>query len=114
MSLLSTSLMPGSSSAWDERFAAWCQEGEQLCADAGGDPKALLKVLRELEQMHRGLQEGAFRASLPSSRQQLYALLQSMEQSGGWPYIPRLQLKRLLDNLKTTGAQPVTGGSNPA
>ena len=38
MSLLSTSLMPGSSSAWDERFAAWCQEGEQLCADAGGDP----------------------------------------------------------------------------
>ena len=106
--------MPGSDSAWSERFAAWCQKGEQLSSEAGGDPKEILRLLRELEQMHRRLQEGAFRASLPSSRQQLYALLQSMEQSGGWPYIPRLQLKTLLEHIEPPSAQPVAQGNDTA
>ena len=92
--------MPGPDSAWNERFDAWCQQGVALCNDAGDDPQVLLAVLRELEQLHRQLQDGAFRSSMPSSRQQLYALLQSMEKSGGWPYIPRLQLKTFMELLE--------------
>jgi hypothetical protein len=31
---------------------------------------------------------------------QLYALLQSIEASGGWPYIPRPPLKNLMERLE--------------
>ena len=97
--------MPGPDSAWNERFDAWCQQGVALCNDARNDPQVLLAVLRELEQLHRQLQDGPFRSSMPSSRQQLYALLQSMEKSGGWPYIPRLQLKTFMELLEDFKAQ---------
>ena len=63
-------------------------------------PEQLLAVLRQLEQLHRDLQDGPFRSSLPSDRQQLYKLLQAMEQNGGWPYIPRLQLKTFMELLE--------------
>lgn len=63
------------------------------------DPEALLLMLRELEGLHRELQEGPFRSSLPGNRQRLYALLQTMEKSGGWPYIPRLQLRTFIGLL---------------
>ncbi|MFM1798119.1 MAG: hypothetical protein RLZZ117_397, partial [Cyanobacteriota bacterium] len=56
---------------------------------------------RQLEKLHRTIQDGAFRASLPSDRGSLFRLLQDMEQSGGWPYIPRLQLRTFLDLLQT-------------
>jgi len=59
-----------------------------------------LVVLRQLEQLHRDLQDGPFRNSLPSDRHQLYKLLQAMEQNGGWPYIPRLQLKTFMELLE--------------
>jgi hypothetical protein len=65
-----------------------------------GDPLALLILLRQLEKLHRTIQDGAFRASLPSERSSLFRLLQDMEQSGGWPYIPRLQLRTFLDLLQ--------------
>ncbi|MFM8544902.1 MAG: hypothetical protein ACKOAP_07935, partial [Vulcanococcus sp.] len=54
-----------------------------------GRPEALLALLRSLEQLHRTVQDGAFRASLPSDRNALFQLLSEMERSGGWPYIPR-------------------------
>jgi hypothetical protein len=76
---------------------------EQLSALASihaEDPLALLALLRQLEQLHRAIQDGPFRASLPSERSTLFRLLQSMEQSGGWPYIPRLQLRTFLDLLQ--------------
>ena len=65
-----------------------------------GDPAALLDLLRRLEQLHRTIQDGAFRNSLPEDRNRLYQLLESMEDSGGWPYIPRLQLRTFLDLLQ--------------
>ncbi|MFM7267664.1 MAG: hypothetical protein ACKOZT_03625 [Cyanobium sp.] len=65
-----------------------------------GDPAALLDLLRRLEQLHRAIQDGPFRDSLPSDRNRLYQLLEGMEYSGGWPYIPRLQLRTFIELLK--------------
>tara|TARA_B100001094_G_scaffold252890_1_gene251058 strand:- start:214 stop:639 length:426 start_codon:yes stop_codon:yes gene_type:complete len=65
-----------------------------------GDPESLLLLLRDLEALHREIQDGAFRESLPEDRQKLFALLKTMERSGGWPYIPRLQLRTFIDLLE--------------
>ena len=64
------------------------------------DPESLLLLLRDLEALHRDIQDDAFRESLPGDRQKLFALLKTMERSGGWPYIPRLQLRTFIDLLE--------------
>jgi len=84
---------------WHDRLQQWNRDGQALAAEAGGDPLQLLQLLRSIEQLHRDLQDGPFRASLPSDRRGLHDLLQSMERSGGWPYIPRLQLKTFMELL---------------
>ncbi|MEX1324167.1 MAG: hypothetical protein AB1Z21_08285, partial [Synechococcaceae cyanobacterium] len=71
-----------------------------LAHELAGDPQALLGVLRQLEQLHRSIQDGPFRSSLPADRNRLFSLLQEMECSGGWPYIPRLQLRTFMDLLQ--------------
>ena len=73
---------------------------QALADQLEGQPEALLALLRQLEQLHREIQDGPFRASLPEDRNQLFALLAGMERSGGWPYIPRLQLRTFLDLLQ--------------
>jgi hypothetical protein len=75
-----------------------------------GQPEALLQLLRRIEQLHRTIQDGAFRASLPADRNALFQLLSEMERSGGWPYIPRLQLRTFLDLL---GSEPAAADSAP-
>ena len=60
------------------------------------DPESLLLLLRDLEALHRDIQDDAFQASLPEDRQKLFALLKTMERSGGWPSIPRLQLRTFI------------------
>jgi len=77
---------------------------EQLAQTLKDDPQALLKLLRRLEQLHRSIQDGPFRASLPSGRNELFRLLEDMEHSGGWPYIPRLQLRTFMDLLQVPAA----------
>ncbi len=62
-------------------------------------PEALLDLLRRIEHLHRTIQDGPFRSSLPSDRNGLFTLLSEMESSGGWPYIPRLQLRTFMDLL---------------
>ena len=64
------------------------------------NPESLLLLLRDLEALHRDIQDNAFRASLPEDRQKLFALLKTLERSGGWPYIPRLQLRTFIDLLE--------------
>lgn len=71
-----------------------------IAAAHGDEPQVLLALLRDLEQLHRSIQDGPFRSSLPSERSSLFKLLQDMELSGGWPYIPRLQLRTFLDLLQ--------------
>ena len=92
--------------AGDEELRALLALAEGL----EGDPAALLDLLRRLEKLHRTIQDGAFRNSLPEDRNRLYQLLESMEDSGGWPYIPRLQLRTFMDLLqreapRTTGPE---------
>ncbi len=70
-----------------------------LAQELEGQPEALLGLLRSLEQLHRSIQDGPFRGSLPADRNDLFRLLSEMERSGGWPYIPRLQLRTFLDLL---------------
>ena len=72
---------------------------EAAARELEGQPEALLTLLRSLEQLHRSIQDGPFRASLPADRNDLFRLLSEMERSGGWPYIPRLQLRTFLDLL---------------
>jgi hypothetical protein len=64
-----------------------------------GNSLALLALLRALEHAHREIRETLFQASLPDSRQALYALLKDIEETGGWPYIDRLKLRSLLEKL---------------
>lgn len=93
---------PGSALTADqqERLRQALAGLEALSAELNGEPAALLELLRQLEQLHRTLQDGPFRSSLPADRNALFALLQRMEQSGGWPYIPRLQLRTFMDLLQ--------------
>jgi hypothetical protein len=72
----------------------------EIASANGDDPQVLLALLRHLEHLHRSIQDGPFRSSLPSERSSLFKLLQDMELSGGWPYIPRLQLRTFLDLLQ--------------
>lgn len=82
------------------------QQLEQLAGELEGQPEALLALLRQLEQQHRSIQDGPFRSSLPADRGQLFSLLQSVERSGGWPYIPRLQLRTFMDLLQHETPEP--------
>ena len=93
-------LEPSLSAAQQQRLQDLCSGLESLAAELADQPDALLALLRQIEQLHRNLQDGPFRSSLPSDRNQLFALLQSMERSGGWPYIPRLQLRTFMDLLQ--------------
>lgn len=86
---------------WDQRLGDLLAGLEQLAVEVEGQPEALLQLLRRLEDLHRTIQDGAFRASLPADRGELFNLLQSMEKSGGWPYIPRLQLRTFMDLLQS-------------
>ena len=82
-----------------DRLAPLLQELRALADQEQTNPDTLLLLLRELEAVHRDVQDGPFRQSLPENRQKLFSLLQMMEKSGGWPYIPRLQLRTFIDLL---------------
>lgn len=97
---LSTSV-GSESESWDERLNAALATLQGLADEADGQPDALLLLLRRLEDLHRTIQDGPFRSSLPADRGELFDLLQSMEKSGGWPYIPRLQLRTFMDLLQS-------------
>jgi len=85
-----------------------------LASRLQGDPEALLDLLRRLEQLHRAIQDGPFRDSLPEDRNALFRLLESMEDSGGWPYIPRLQLRTFMELLQREPAEePEAAGEEP-
>ena len=67
----------------------------ELAEELRGNPEALLTLLRELEALHRDVQDGPFRQSLPENRQKLFTLLQKMEKNGGWPYFPPASVAHL-------------------
>lgn len=71
----------------------------RIAEQRSDQPEALLDLLRRIEHLHRSIQDGPFRSCLPSDRNGLFTLLSEMESSGGWPYIPRLQLRTFMDLL---------------
>lgn len=87
-------------SAWEARLQALLADVDAIAADLEGQSAPLLTLLRQIEALHRRIQDGPFRTSLPADRHQFFTLLQAMETSGGWPYIPRLQLRTFLDMLE--------------
>jgi len=87
--------------SWDSRLSTVLEELQALATEVEAQPDQLLLLLRRLEDLHRTIQDGPFRASLPADRGALFTLLQSMEKSGGWPYIPRLQLRTFMDLLQS-------------
>jgi hypothetical protein len=95
--------LPASSA--DTRAEAALSILAALALELHDQPEALLALLRRLEHLHRQIQDGPFRASLPENRNQLFDLLEEMERSGGWPYIPRLQLRTFLDLLQREGQE---------
>jgi hypothetical protein len=84
----------------DARLSQLLEGIQQLADELGDQPEAQLTLLRRLEQLHRTIQDGPFRSGLPSDRNALFNLLRQMESSGGWPYIPRLQLRTFMDLLQ--------------
>ena len=65
-----------------------------------GDEIALLTLLRTLEATHREICDSFFQDALPKNRQQLYSFLREIEAEGGWPYIPRMKLRLLLERMR--------------
>ncbi|GAB4280888.1 MAG: hypothetical protein Fur0025_09230 [Oscillatoriaceae cyanobacterium] len=70
-----------------------------LATKHGDDCLSVLAILRLLENLHREIREELFLDTLPTNRQDLYALLRDMEAEGGWPYIPRPNLRALIAQL---------------
>jgi hypothetical protein len=95
---------PSPATPEDPRLDAALANLEVLALELQDQPEALLALLRRLEQLHRQIQDGPFRACLPEDRNRLFALLEAMERSGGWPYIPRLQLRTFLGLLQREGS----------
>lgn len=77
----------------------------EAAKDCQGNAIALLALLRQLEQLHREIRDGAFQKSLPDNRQALYSLLRDIESEGGWPYIERMRLQTFLTNLQQEAAE---------
>ncbi|RZM82848.1 hypothetical protein [Leptolyngbya iicbica] len=78
---------------------------EQAAIARIGDEIALLGLLRLLEELHSQIRDAWFQDSLPTNRQRLYALLRDIEISGGWPYIQRMRLHALLEQLELAEAE---------
>ena len=76
------------------------QTAEQAAITRADDEVALLALLRLLEQLHGQIRDAWFQESLPTNRQRLYALLRDIEVNGGWPYIQRMRLRDLLNQLE--------------
>lgn len=71
----------------------------KLAQENQGDIKAILSLLRLLENLHKEIRDGIFQECLPDNRQALYNLLKDIENSGGWPYIYRGNLQSILAKL---------------
>ncbi|MCY4173177.1 MAG: hypothetical protein OXF25_03775 [Cyanobacteria bacterium MAG CAR3_bin_5] len=96
----------GSGPTADRRLQVLRDAVQALVAERRDDSAGMLELLRELERLHRQIEQGPFRESLPDGRNALYQLLQDMERSGGWPYIPRPRLRSLLKTLEFSWGLP--------
>lgn len=75
-------------------------ELQDLAKENQQDSLFLLSLLRSLEEIHRKIRTEIFEPSLPKTRNDLYQIVRDIEEKGGWPYIQRMKLKNLLQNLE--------------
>ncbi|MBE9046607.1 hypothetical protein IQ255_19715 [Pleurocapsales cyanobacterium LEGE 10410] len=76
---------------------------KEICALAEKhrhDSLLLLSLLRDLEKIHRQIRVQYFETALPQTRNDLYQFVKDIEDKGGWPYIERMRLKDLLQNIE--------------
>jgi len=72
---------------------------QNLAEQNSHDEVLLLSILRSLEAVHRHIRTNLFEQSLPKTRHDLYNLVRDIEEQGGWPYIERMKLKELMQNI---------------
>lgn len=77
------------------------------------DTLFLLSLLRNLEKIHRQIRTEIFELSLPETRNALYQLVRDIEEQGGWPYIERMKLRELLNNMESTAYNEKEIGDTP-
>ena len=80
----------------------------ELCALAEkhqNDSRFLLSLLRSLEQIHRQIRVNYFETALPQTRNDLYRFVRDIEEKGGWPYIERMRLRELMQNMEHDTSQ---------
>ena len=80
----------------------------ELCALAEknqNDNLFLLSLLRNLEQIHRHIRVNYFETALPQTRNDLYQFVRDIEEKGGWPYIERMRLRELMQNIERDTSQ---------
>lgn len=83
----------------EEEIEKNCQQIWHLAEESEGNSLDLVLILRKVEEMHREIREKMLEPSLPDTRHRLYILLKNLEETGGWPYIPRMRLKDLCQHL---------------
>ena len=59
-----------------------------------------MSLLRDLEKIHRKIRVEFFEGALPQTRNDLYQFVRDVEEKGGWPYIERMRLRDLLQNIE--------------
>jgi hypothetical protein len=69
------------------------------------DPLALVTILSQIESLHREIRTEMFEKCLPDTRHHLYLLLKHIDEIGGWPYIERMRLQNICDQLIVTNNQ---------
>ena len=72
---------------------------QQMAVRYDGQCDQLLSLLRVIEALHRNIREELFQPALPTSRHELFSLLRDIETAGGWPYIYRLKIEEVCQNL---------------
>ena len=82
-----------------EEIEKYCQQIRNLAEESEGNILELVLILRKVEEMHREIREKMLEPCLPDTRHRLYLLLKNLEETGGWPYIPRMRLTDLCQHL---------------
>ncbi|MDX1977329.1 MAG: hypothetical protein SFT94_06615 [Pseudanabaenaceae cyanobacterium bins.68] len=85
----------------DHELEQCLEQLRQIASQHQQDPKRLLHILRSLEQVHRDICDQTFLPALPNTRHELFSLLLEIEAHGGWPYIYRVKLQELCQNLES-------------
>ncbi|MDX2255501.1 MAG: hypothetical protein NW214_08305 [Pseudanabaenaceae cyanobacterium bins.39] len=84
----------------DAEINVICDRLWQLAQLQQKRPQGLLRILRDLETLHRQIRDDLFQPALPTSRHELFNLLRDIEGNGGWPHIYRMKINEICQYLE--------------